>query len=464
MIAVLVAESAGQADRGAMTERLRTRMEEVTSRQLEVARLVAEGRTNPEIASALGITLDGAKYHVSELLGRLGLERRDEIAEWYRSERRGQRMRGFGGFFAGLFASAPKAFASAAAVTAVVALGAVFAIGLSGGRAEDGARAALSPSPTPTVFASEPGVHPPVGATGDASNLPPNVDGLRFILMHRLRSDVPEIVSWERVDWTTGCFDVDVPGGCPLSVSPVPGYRVVMTVDGEEYVVRTGLDVVRYALEAAPPVTPFNTVFRWTGDFEYMCIEVRVSRDGRGSITGCGEAPTAFVLGQDVVASRGSLEYVLSFGTLLSTAPAGEFELNGTPGITPTREQDRAAQIWGSFLAMGAYTGAVVEPITATWNGYGDVLCDALDLHYFGAVVRRDCGNDNERRVDYLDPTQLERFYSWLDRYQMFEREDPSVGVTFGGSGLETAPPEVEDEIVDWLTALAEAPPPTSGE
>ena len=68
-----------------MVERLQPRIEEVTSRQLEVARLVAEGRTNPEIAAALGITLDGAKYHVSELLTRLGLRRREEVGEWYRA-------------------------------------------------------------------------------------------------------------------------------------------------------------------------------------------------------------------------------------------------------------------------------------------------------------------------------------------------------------------------------------------
>ncbi len=60
---------------------------DVTERQLEVARLVAEGRTNPEIATDLGITLDGAKYHVSELLGRLNLQRREEIALWYRAHR-----------------------------------------------------------------------------------------------------------------------------------------------------------------------------------------------------------------------------------------------------------------------------------------------------------------------------------------------------------------------------------------
>lgn len=61
------------------------RPEATTERQREVARLIAAGRTNAEIADELGITLDGAKYHVSELLARLGLRRREEVAEWYRA-------------------------------------------------------------------------------------------------------------------------------------------------------------------------------------------------------------------------------------------------------------------------------------------------------------------------------------------------------------------------------------------
>lgn len=58
----------------------------VTERQREVASLIAEGMTNPQIAETLGITLDGAKHHVSQLLVRLDLQRREEIADWYRNE------------------------------------------------------------------------------------------------------------------------------------------------------------------------------------------------------------------------------------------------------------------------------------------------------------------------------------------------------------------------------------------
>ena len=62
--------------------------EAITDRQLEVARLIYLGRTNGEIADALGVSLSGAKHHVSELLGRLGMERREDIGAWYSVEHR----------------------------------------------------------------------------------------------------------------------------------------------------------------------------------------------------------------------------------------------------------------------------------------------------------------------------------------------------------------------------------------
>ncbi len=65
-----------------MEPRLPEGVHDLTDRQREVAQLVAQGLTNAEIGDRLGISLDGAKYHVSEVLTRLNLERREQIAEW----------------------------------------------------------------------------------------------------------------------------------------------------------------------------------------------------------------------------------------------------------------------------------------------------------------------------------------------------------------------------------------------
>jgi DNA-binding CsgD family transcriptional regulator len=57
---------------------------ELTDRQREVLRMIAAGRTNGDIADALDMTLAGAKWHVSELLTKLGLESREAAAAYYR--------------------------------------------------------------------------------------------------------------------------------------------------------------------------------------------------------------------------------------------------------------------------------------------------------------------------------------------------------------------------------------------
>ena len=62
--------------------------DDLTPRQREVLALVALGRTNPEIAEQLGISLEGAKYHVREIMAKLEVDSREETADWWRAERR----------------------------------------------------------------------------------------------------------------------------------------------------------------------------------------------------------------------------------------------------------------------------------------------------------------------------------------------------------------------------------------
>lgn len=54
----------------------------LTPRQFEVLELVREGLTNPQIAERLGISPDGAKWHVKEIIWKLGVRSREEAARW----------------------------------------------------------------------------------------------------------------------------------------------------------------------------------------------------------------------------------------------------------------------------------------------------------------------------------------------------------------------------------------------
>jgi len=54
----------------------------VTRRQYEVAQLVAQGLTNRDIASRLGISERSAESHVERIRDRLGFRSRSQIAAW----------------------------------------------------------------------------------------------------------------------------------------------------------------------------------------------------------------------------------------------------------------------------------------------------------------------------------------------------------------------------------------------
>ncbi|MCH8010167.1 MAG: hypothetical protein IIC91_15045 [Chloroflexi bacterium] len=54
----------------------------LTPREWEVLGHIREGRSNEQIAERLGISIDGVKYHVSEILGKLALDNRHDAARW----------------------------------------------------------------------------------------------------------------------------------------------------------------------------------------------------------------------------------------------------------------------------------------------------------------------------------------------------------------------------------------------
>jgi DNA-binding CsgD family transcriptional regulator len=54
----------------------------LTAREFEVARLIAEGHTNAEIAAALSLAPKTVSSHVEHILAKLGATRRAEVAAW----------------------------------------------------------------------------------------------------------------------------------------------------------------------------------------------------------------------------------------------------------------------------------------------------------------------------------------------------------------------------------------------
>ena len=68
---------------GAMSRRGRPKHPDIlTPREWEVLGHIREGRSNEQIAERLGISIDGVKYHVSGILGKLALDNRHDAARW----------------------------------------------------------------------------------------------------------------------------------------------------------------------------------------------------------------------------------------------------------------------------------------------------------------------------------------------------------------------------------------------
>lgn len=150
---------------------------ELTDRQQEVLTLIAKGRTNPEIAAELGITLDGAKWHVREILSKLGVDSRDEAAAYWRQHRMpGRRL---ARAMRGLTGPSLKWAVAAGASAGVLAVFIVVVVALSGGESPQGSvvptetgTASPTAAVTPTSGPSPTGAPPTPSASPDLIMLP----------------------------------------------------------------------------------------------------------------------------------------------------------------------------------------------------------------------------------------------------------------------------------------------------
>jgi DNA-binding CsgD family transcriptional regulator len=59
----------------------------LTDREMEVAALVAEGLTNKEVATRLGLSVRTAENHVLSVMNKLGLDNRAQVAAWFTRSR-----------------------------------------------------------------------------------------------------------------------------------------------------------------------------------------------------------------------------------------------------------------------------------------------------------------------------------------------------------------------------------------
>lgn len=149
-----------------MDPHVRAGLDDLSATQRRVLSLIADGRTNPEIAQALSVSLDGAKWHVREILSKLNVDSRDEAAEAWREynglrRRLWQPVSGFAVLMRDLLAHAKVSVLAVAAIGSGVLAGmAVLAIVLFGGDLAGGSKNATPPATTTMASGQTPAASP----------------------------------------------------------------------------------------------------------------------------------------------------------------------------------------------------------------------------------------------------------------------------------------------------------------
>jgi DNA-binding CsgD family transcriptional regulator len=235
---------------------------DLTPRQREVLNLVSRGKTNFEIATALGITLDGAKWHIREIMAKLGCDsREDDVAAWRRHCSLRERVaRVVGPASARGMA---RAVASVTGAALIAAMGSALLLNRSGGT--DGATPATPPAPTQAAatIPSGPAVAPSVTAVagpiafrscGTSSFIRPSI------------ADMASVFHNPRFGGTD-----QRPGPAYFKYYLTNGYRVVPRANSAnvENVALSGIQLNQNQTELIPARKPCDQAFRQDYTIDY---------------------------------------------------------------------------------------------------------------------------------------------------------------------------------------------------
>lgn len=156
--------------------RIRTSIPPLTPRQREVLTLLARGYSNPQIGEALGISLDGAKWHVSEIMSRLGVASREDAAAWWREYNKPAARLARAAHVVWPFAAWARAGAAIVGVGAASAIAVVTVIALNSGGPATALPDVASPMLTASATSSPPTVvsisSPSMSASTPATSSP----------------------------------------------------------------------------------------------------------------------------------------------------------------------------------------------------------------------------------------------------------------------------------------------------
>ncbi len=332
---------------------------EWNERQRRVLDLLAKGATNPEIAAALGITLDGAKWHVSDILSRLGVDAREEAAEYWRARNGlGSRLRRFAR--GALPSSAVGRWLAGGGSAAAIAVGVAVVVVVLVSQGGEDEPASVTPTETTTPAATavptpQAGISAPDPARPAVAIEPPGPLSRPGVIDAVLNGGTLTVgAPW---DTSTGAAVYYFPGCFSCGGGRIDLYRYVRTASGERtdflfgpllpsdafWINSIAIDPTSGAIWAARCVVSENCIGAGSASPNPPAQVVFVSRDGGISWSEAGRGPADMMLTSVRAGSpaygrwtEGLTRSYLLDGTLIAP-PGGDqslYPLN-VPGIGP---------------------------------------------------------------------------------------------------------------------------------
>jgi hypothetical protein len=290
---------------------------------------------------------------------------------------------------------------------------------------------------------------------------------VRQMLMQQLQVnfDEIEIVEVEEAAWPGGCLGLPAENeACTRAI--VAGYRVVLEVNGDQYVFRTDQEATVIRLESAPAAQIGETVVEWTAPDDQLCKVAHIGTEG----VAFGLCGGPLMGGHFGMPERldDLAEFRSDFASFEADTPAGQITFTGEGDEEATPAQQRMIAEWARLVELEAYAGrsGASWGLALAWHREGGIagFCDDLTVYVTGIAYASSCAGEQPADLGQvrLDAEPLEEIYRWVDSLAPFEYEqtDPAVAdamtirMVFSGAGEEPAPAEQIAEIENFAGLL----------
>jgi hypothetical protein len=290
---------------------------------------------------------------------------------------------------------------------------------------------------------------------------------VRQMLMQQLQAnfDEIEIVEVEEAEWPDGCLGLPAENEmCTLAI--VPGYRVVLEVNGDQYVFRTDREAHVIRLESAPEAQIGETLVEWTAPEDQLCRVAQIGTEG----VAFGLCGGPLMGGHFGMPERldDLEEFRNDFASFEADTPAGRVIFTGEGEEEATPAQQHMIAEWARLVGFEAYAGrsGASWGLVLAWHREGGIagFCDDLIVYVTGIVYASSCAGEQPEDLGQirLDDEQLERIFSWVYSLAPFEYEQTdqavadamTIRMVFSGADEEQATAEQIAEIQNFAGLL----------